>query len=1112
MFINNLGINSNSNCSHSLGLAFSCLLSFVVISPTQAQIIPDNTLGAEGSIVVPQDAFWDLIEGGAIRDNNLFHSFSEFNVNDGARVDFANPEGIANILTRVTGNNISEIFGTLGVNGGANLFLLNPNGIIFGENASLDVSGSFLATTADSYIFNNGFAYSASNPEVPPLLTINIPIGLQFGDRAEAIVNRASDPNDFDGEFIEDPNFDPEYFDEEYIEDPNFDPEYFDEEYVEDPNFDPEYFDEEYIEDPNFDPEYFDEEYIEDPNFDPEYFDEEYVEDPNFEPEYFDEEFVEDPTFEPFYEAVGLEVSPTQNLTLIGGNILFEGGIATAPNGSIEIGSVAPNSLVKIITTENHWTLDYTGVESFQDINLTNAARIDSSGDGGGNIQLQSRQINLQDGSIISADSYGEDNAGILRINATEKLDIFGTNEGDSEEYIPLSTISADAFSSGQGNDIEIHTQQLLVRDGGIIRAEVFEQGNGGNISIQAKNIAVTTATYPFSTISTQVNYESTGQGGNLTIEADDVLVRNSIMIVDSSGVGDAGDIDFNINSLRALEGSQIGTGTFEDGQGGNISIQAKDIKIDGVDFDGAPSGLFSVSAGNGDGGDITINAQQLIVSNNAGIDASNVYGTGNSGDIEINVGQLILKDGASQIATVTAGEGDGGNLIIRASESIEISGTGLLPTFDDEGNETGADIFASGLFATVEPGGIGKGGNLIIETGDMSISDGAEMFTNTSGEGNAGNISIRANNLEVRGTVTNLIGTRSGITTAVEPQGIGDGGNLEIIANNLSLIDGGSIAADSLGKGNAGNLNIQAQNINISGVSSDEPVWGIEQESLPSSISAFSAGDFAAGLIDIESNTLNLSNQGTISVSNLGDGKSGNLNITSNEINLDNFATIEAKVNTGSQGNINLTTDNILLNNNSEITALATGTATGGNIRINNTENILLSENSQIIADAIAGNGGNIDITTQGLFVSADSLITASSMFGLDGNINIDYLNENRLIELNQLPDNFIDETKEIIASCNVGDNKFAIAGQGGFPENPGQYLRGQTIWQDLRLLSNNSNKLTTNLAQSKYLPRPRIIEAQTWKINQQGNVELLANIPSDRFNLSQNNNKCWY
>lgn len=150
-----------------------------------AQIKPDTTLGAEHSILTPNTNVRgfpaELIEGGATRGANLFHSFQDFNVGNAQRVYFANPAGIENILSRVTGNNLSNILGTLGVDGGANLFLLNPNGIIFGQNAKLDIAGSFVASTAKSLVFGNGSTFSATNPQAPPLLSVNLTPGLQYG-------------------------------------------------------------------------------------------------------------------------------------------------------------------------------------------------------------------------------------------------------------------------------------------------------------------------------------------------------------------------------------------------------------------------------------------------------------------------------------------------------------------------------------------------------------------------------------------------------------------------------------------------------------------------------------------------------------------------------------------------------------------------------------------------------------------------------------------------------------------------------------------------------------------------------------------------------------------
>jgi large exoprotein involved in heme utilization and adhesion len=97
---------------------------------------------------------------------------------------------------------------------------------------------------------------------------------------------------------------------------------------------------------------------------------------------------------------VGIQVSPNSTLAFIGGEINFEGGNITTRGGRIEVGSVGGNNTVTLVPVNNGWTADYTEVDSFQNIQLSQGASIDASGQRGGDIQLQGQSILLYDGSV----------------------------------------------------------------------------------------------------------------------------------------------------------------------------------------------------------------------------------------------------------------------------------------------------------------------------------------------------------------------------------------------------------------------------------------------------------------------------------------------------------------------------------------------------------------------------------------------------------------------------------------------------------------------------------------------------------------------------------------
>jgi filamentous hemagglutinin family protein len=138
----------------------------LALAPTlvaRAEVATDGTLGAKvrltgREVTVPARL-------GQARGRNLFHSFQRFGVPSEGRVTFTGPDGLKNVIGRVTGGAPSKIDGTLASKvKGADLWLLNPAGILFGPNARLDVRGSFHASTADELRFADGAVFRALDP------------------------------------------------------------------------------------------------------------------------------------------------------------------------------------------------------------------------------------------------------------------------------------------------------------------------------------------------------------------------------------------------------------------------------------------------------------------------------------------------------------------------------------------------------------------------------------------------------------------------------------------------------------------------------------------------------------------------------------------------------------------------------------------------------------------------------------------------------------------------------------------------------------------------------------------------------------------------------------
>ena len=119
--------------------AFTLFLILTLHGFTHAEVVTDGSLGGPagpvgaGTIPGVGTTTYHVADSlGKRAGQNLFHSFSAFNVGTGESATFTGPGGIQNILSRVTGGSYSSIDGTLrSTIQGANLYFLNPWGGCF---------------------------------------------------------------------------------------------------------------------------------------------------------------------------------------------------------------------------------------------------------------------------------------------------------------------------------------------------------------------------------------------------------------------------------------------------------------------------------------------------------------------------------------------------------------------------------------------------------------------------------------------------------------------------------------------------------------------------------------------------------------------------------------------------------------------------------------------------------------------------------------------------------------------------------------------------------------------------------------------------------------------
>ncbi|WP_445629164.1 two-partner secretion domain-containing protein [Nostoc sp. DSM 114167] len=647
-----------------------------------AQLTPDGTLNT----TVSQSGNNFTITNGSAANSNLFHSFQQFSVPTGgsATFDLVNTPNISTIFSRVTGGNISNIDGliqTINSHNPVSLFLINPSGIIFGANAQLNIGGSFIGTTASSIKFADGAEFSAINSESAPLLSINVPIGLQLGNNPAPINIQGTGHTlrNISGLTLLPPTQIP--------------------------------------------------------------------------------------------SSTKLRVQPGNTLAFVGGDIHLNGANLIAERGRVELGSVSGTALVNLIPTAQGYTLGYGNVQSFGDIQLAQRSLLDISGVNAGSVQIQGRQIQFTDGSLVLAQNFGNLPGGDIRLQATESINLIAkTADGTIQ-----SGVRSDALGMGASGNISVITPNFTIKSGAGLNSTTLGAAPSGNIYIDATAI--------------ELSGFSPNNPANVT-------TLNTTTL----STGNAGDVFVNGNSLLVSSGASLSSATFGSGSSGKVTIRNNNTTVMGE----SPSGLYSNIS-------------------------STTFATGNAKTLTLNTAKLQILDGGA-VATTSFFAGNGGDLRINATEAIVISGEGRATNSNINASTIRPDPSLRKRFGLPDIL-TANAGTLSITTPNLTLTNGGTVSVTSQGSGNSGNININAASIKLKNqgfiqaqtesgnggniklSAKNLLLLQDNSQITSTAGGSGNGGNININAPIIIGLKNSDIIANAV-QGRGGNIQITTQGI----------------------------------------------------------------------------------------------------------------------------------------------------------------------------------------------------------------------------------------------------------------------------------------------------------
>jgi filamentous hemagglutinin family protein len=378
----------------------------------------------------------------------------------------------------------------------------------------------------------------------------------------------------------------------------------------------------------------------------------------------------------------------------------------------------------------------------------------DPNAGNGGAIEITGTNVTITDLAHLEsvADSPGTfSRGGNIRIDGSENILL---DNGTS--------LLTSSTSQGSAGNMELMGQHVTIREQSALASETFGPGSGGTIRI-------------------------TG-GENIAIESASRISTTSEFAFDNQGP--AGLIELNAQQLTVTGGSKVSSSTLSNGAGGTITVKDTNSPAQSVLIDGSDSGLFTDTQGTGAGGNITLDANTVVLQNGgtlsaktsgteatatggsirvdatdqvtmtggASITASSTDpGRANAGDISINAGQQFEMRDSS--VTAEAKQASGGNIDIQAVDRIRVVNSTISSSVQGDASTTGGNITIDPNVVVLQESKIiaqanqGAGGDITITT-PLFLADSTSLVSASSQFGLNGTVTIQSPTSNLSGSL----------------------------------------------------------------------------------------------------------------------------------------------------------------------------------------------------------------------------------------------------------------------------------------------------------------------------------------------------------------------